>query len=128
MIDHTIERTIWRCKMNDDEKTFLEGDEFANRGIIHPCRTPWDTACIEPNGDVRALDFFGPILGNVTSSPISAAVSYTYTAPDPVNVLDPQEGPQSPFADDQTVVYRDGSEVRYTARKGVLSAQQALAA
>lgn len=62
------------------------------------------------------------------NSSISAAVSYTYTAPDPVNVLDPQEGPQSPFADDQTVVYRDGSEVRYTARKGVLSAQQALAA
>lgn len=71
MIDHTLERTIWRCKMNDEEKAFLEGDEFANRGIIHPCRTPWDTACIEPNGDVRALDFYGPILGNVTSTPIS---------------------------------------------------------
>lgn len=71
MVDHTLERTIWRCKMSDEEKAFLEGDEFANRSVIHPCRTPWDTACIEPNGDVRALDFFGPLLGNLTQSALS---------------------------------------------------------
>lgn len=58
---------------------------------------------------------------------ISAVTSYTYAPPDPANVLDPQDGPVSTYADDQVVVFRDGTEVRYTARKGVLSAQQALA-
>lgn len=70
MVDHTIERAFFRCRMDDETRAFLEADEFANRGEIHPCRTPWDTACIEPNGDVRALDFFGPVLGNVTKTPL----------------------------------------------------------
>ncbi len=59
---------------------------------------------------------------------ISAVTSYTYAPPDPTNILDAQDSTASTFADDQTVVYRDGTEVRYTARKGVLSAQQATAA
>lgn len=71
MVDHTIERTFFRCRIDDETRAFLEADEFANRGEIHPCRTPWDTACIEPNGDVRALDFFGPVLGNVTRTPLA---------------------------------------------------------
>lgn len=48
----------------------MAADEFANRCEIDPCRTPWETVCIEPNGDVRAQDFFGPVLGNVTRSPL----------------------------------------------------------
>lgn len=71
MVDHTFERTLWRCQMTDEEKAFLEADEFANRGVIHPCRTPWDTVCVEPNGEIHALDFYGPILGNVTETPLS---------------------------------------------------------
>ena len=71
MVDHTIDRTIWRCRLDDETRSFLEADEFANRGPIHPCRTPWETVCIEPNGDVRVLDFFGPIVGNVTQAPLA---------------------------------------------------------
>jgi hypothetical protein len=71
MVDHTRDRPIWRCRMDDDTRAFLAADEHANRGEIHPCRTPWDTACVEPNGDVRVLDFFGPVVGNVTRAPLA---------------------------------------------------------
>jgi MoaA/NifB/PqqE/SkfB family radical SAM enzyme len=71
MVDHTRDRALFRCKLDDDARAFLEADEHANRSVIHPCRTPWDTACIEPNGDVRVLDFFGPIAGNVLRTPLA---------------------------------------------------------
>lgn len=70
MVDHTIERAIWRCRLDDEARTFLEADEHANRSAIHPCRVPWETICIEPNGDARVLDFFGPIVGNVLAQPL----------------------------------------------------------
>lgn len=61
------------------------------------------------------------------NSSVSAVTSYTFAPPDSSNILDAQDGTASPFTDDQTVVYRDSTEVRYTARKGLLSAQQAVA-
>ncbi|MBS2012304.1 MAG: radical SAM protein [Deltaproteobacteria bacterium] len=72
VVDHTVERAVWRCRLDDATRAFLEADEHANRGAIHPCRTPWETVCIEPNGDVRVRDFFGPIVGNVTSAALAA--------------------------------------------------------
>jgi MoaA/NifB/PqqE/SkfB family radical SAM enzyme len=71
VVDHTIEREVWRCRLDDDARAFLEADEYANRGAIHPCRTPWETVCVEPNGDVRVVDFYGPIVGNVTHAPLA---------------------------------------------------------
>jgi hypothetical protein len=59
---------------------------------------------------------------------ISAVTSYTFAPPDAANVLDAQDGTPSVTIDDQTVVYRDATSVVYSARKGVLNAQQALAA
>ena len=38
---------------------------------IHPCRVPWETIAIEPNGDVRIGDVFGPILGNALASDLN---------------------------------------------------------
>ena len=70
IVDHTIDRAVWRCRLDDDTRAFLAADEHANRGEIHPCRTPWETLCVEPNGDVRVTDFFGPIVGNVTTTPM----------------------------------------------------------
>ncbi|MDB4933269.1 MAG: Neopullulanase [Labilithrix sp.] len=70
-VDHTIERMVWRCRLDDDTRAFLAADEHANRSEVHPCRTAWETACVEPNGDVRVTDFFGPIVGNVTTTPMS---------------------------------------------------------
>jgi len=73
MVDHTIERPIWRCQLDQDApgKTFVEADGFANRTMIHPCRSPWEIAGIEANGDVRLGHFFGPILGNVAETPLA---------------------------------------------------------
>jgi MoaA/NifB/PqqE/SkfB family radical SAM enzyme len=70
VVDHTIDRAVWRCRLDDDTRAFLAADEHANRGEIHPCRTPWETVCVEPNGDIRVQDFFGPITGNVTQTPL----------------------------------------------------------
>jgi glycosidase/MoaA/NifB/PqqE/SkfB family radical SAM enzyme len=69
LVDHTVERVIWRCTLNEnpDAAAFVAADEYANRSEIHPCRAPWEVACIEPNGDVRLGHFFGPILGNVST-------------------------------------------------------------
>lgn len=73
MVDHTVDIPVWRCKLDADPRAraFLEADEMANRCMIHPCRTPFETVCIEPNGDVRARDFYGPILGNVTQESLA---------------------------------------------------------
>ena len=67
VVNHTVDRTIWRCKLTDDPEmaAFVEADEFANRSEINTCRAPWEVACVEPNGDVRGGHFFGPILGNI---------------------------------------------------------------
>ncbi len=68
VVDHTAPPPVWRCRVADDDamRAFLAADEFANRSEIHPCRAAWETACVEPNGDVRIGDFFGAVLGNVT--------------------------------------------------------------
>lgn len=73
MVDHTVDRPIWRCRIDEDTpgKTFLDADGFANRTQIHPCRGPWEIACIEANGDVRVGHFFGPVLGNVTEQSLT---------------------------------------------------------
>lgn len=59
---------------------------------------------------------------------LSSVGSYTFSPSDPVNFTSPQDGIPSPLPDDQLVVYRDGTQVRYTAKKGTLSAQHILAA
>ncbi len=73
LVDHTFERAEGLCRAAQSEATraFVRADEFANRSEIRPCRTPWETACIEPDGDVRIGHFFGPVVGNVTRSPLA---------------------------------------------------------
>jgi len=58
---------------------------------------------------------------------ISAATSYTFPASEALDFGDPQDGTPSSATDDELVVYRDSTEIRYTAKKGTLGAQQALA-
>jgi cyclomaltodextrinase / maltogenic alpha-amylase / neopullulanase len=71
VVDHTLDRAVWRCQLDAETSAFLAADEHANRCEIHPCRTPWETVCVEPNGDIRVSDFFGPIVGNVTRAPLA---------------------------------------------------------
>lgn len=67
VVDHVDAPPVWPCKLVDDPRaaSFLAADEFANRSRIHPCRAPWEHACVDPNGDVRIGDFWGPIIGNL---------------------------------------------------------------
>lgn len=61
------------------------------------------------------------------NSAISAVTSYTFAPPDPANIVEAQDGPATGAAE-QVVVFRDRTEARYTARDGLLSAMQAVAA
>lgn len=70
-VDHTVDRELWRCGLDEAALRFVEADEFANRSKIHPCRAPWDRACIEPNGDVRLGDVHGSIVGNLSNEDLS---------------------------------------------------------
>jgi MoaA/NifB/PqqE/SkfB family radical SAM enzyme len=58
-----------RCHLGEDAE-LLEADEYANRSEIHPCRAPWEVACVEPDGDARIVDFFGPVIGNIAEAPL----------------------------------------------------------
>lgn len=72
-VDHTAPPRVWRCKLEEspEMETFLTGDQYANRSEIHPCRSPWEIACVEPNGDVHIESFHGPVLGNVMAEPLA---------------------------------------------------------
>lgn len=74
VVDHTDMPRVWRCKLGEDPRAaeILRADEFANRSEIHPCRAPWEHACIEPNGDVKMATFFGPVIGNLAEKPLSS--------------------------------------------------------
>ncbi len=72
LVDHVAPPKVWRCRLAEEPAAaaFLAADEHANRSEIHPCRGPWETACVEPNGDVRLGDFHGPVLGNLLEATI----------------------------------------------------------
>jgi MoaA/NifB/PqqE/SkfB family radical SAM enzyme len=73
LVDHTAPPRVFRCMLEGDARmrAFLESDEFANRSVIHPCRDPWDRACVDPDGEVRVGDFFAPSVGNVADASIA---------------------------------------------------------
>lgn len=98
---------------------------------VYPVSTLQAAAGVD-SGVRRALPrppFSGGQGGSWTyNTQISATTSYTFPASEALNFADPQDGTPSPLTDDQLVVYRDGTEIRYTAKKGTLGAQQFLAA
>lgn len=69
-VDHTDAPVIWRCRLSARAEAFLAADQFANRSEIHPCRGPWEHACVAPNGDVTIGEFFGPVIGNLAEQPL----------------------------------------------------------
>lgn len=77
MVDHTAPPDVWRCRLDDAPaaREFLAADEFANRSRIDPCRAPWEHACIDPNGDVRIADFWGPVIGNLAAEDLASVWS-----------------------------------------------------
>lgn len=68
VLDHTIDPPF-ECQLDsEDARTRSELDDFANHVAINACRLPFEQLCIEPNGDVRPVDFHQPIAGNVLDS------------------------------------------------------------
>jgi MoaA/NifB/PqqE/SkfB family radical SAM enzyme len=74
IVDHTRDRPVWKCALDagSEMRRFSEGDDFANRMEINPCRLPWEVVCIEPNGDVRPLSFTRPVAGNLLAGDLGA--------------------------------------------------------
>jgi MoaA/NifB/PqqE/SkfB family radical SAM enzyme len=73
LLDHTAPRTIWKCRLADDAAAarFSRDDDFTNRLEINCCRLPWELACIEPDGDVKPIDFHHPPAGNLLAQDLS---------------------------------------------------------
>jgi MoaA/NifB/PqqE/SkfB family radical SAM enzyme len=72
VVDHTRERALYHCRLDADERAFLDADGFANRATPHPCRAPWEHVTVDPQGDVRLVDFHGPVLGNLAEADLRA--------------------------------------------------------
>jgi MoaA/NifB/PqqE/SkfB family radical SAM enzyme len=72
VLDHTRAMQVWRCQLDVDARMKKRAalDDFVNRAEINPCRAPWETICLEPNGDVRPISFHHPIAGNVVDTPL----------------------------------------------------------
>lgn len=68
VVNHISDPVRFVCQMTPAQAATHAADEFANRWHINPCATPWETACIEPSGEVRLGDFFGPILGRLADT------------------------------------------------------------
>lgn len=72
VVDHTDPSPVFPCTATEAQARFLRDDAFANRfEDFHPCRAPWEIACVEPDGQVRLGDFFGPVLGRVGPASIA---------------------------------------------------------
>ena len=66
LVDH-LDPPPGACACSDDEaaRAFRAADDFANRAHLAPCRMPWEQACIDPDGTVRAVDHAQPALGSL---------------------------------------------------------------
>lgn len=67
LLDHTREVEVFKCRLGEDAEMsrYALEDDYANRMEINPCRLPWEAVCVEPNGDVRPVDFRQPVEGNL---------------------------------------------------------------
>jgi len=70
-VDHVAPPPVWRCRLDERARAFVEADQFANRTEIHPCCAAWERACVFPNGDVAIDDFLHPVVGNVLATPLA---------------------------------------------------------
>jgi len=49
---------------------FRKADDYANRFGYCSCRAPWEQACIDPDGQVRQVDYGHPALGSLLHAPM----------------------------------------------------------
>jgi MoaA/NifB/PqqE/SkfB family radical SAM enzyme len=74
VLDHTRDLDVWKCRVDMDRRMATRAllDDLVNRADLNPCRTPWETVCVEPNGDVRPLSFHHPVEGNLLEDDLGA--------------------------------------------------------
>ena len=51
-------------------EAFRAADDFANRATFAPERMAWELACVDPDGVVRAVDYFHDPLGSLIDTPL----------------------------------------------------------
>jgi cyclomaltodextrinase / maltogenic alpha-amylase / neopullulanase len=74
ILDHTKTPRVFKCLLEGDRAIaeFSRLDDFANRMEINTCRFPYEAVFIEPNGDVKAVDFHHRVAGNLFEQDLSA--------------------------------------------------------
>ncbi len=67
LLEHLDPPRVWKCRLGRDAvaRKFSQGDDYVNRMHINPCRLPFELACVEPDGDLKPLDFHRPAAGNL---------------------------------------------------------------
>jgi glycosidase/MoaA/NifB/PqqE/SkfB family radical SAM enzyme len=67
LVNHMVDRVGCDCHgaSNPVAKGFRRADNFANRVRLLPCRMPWDTACIDPDGTVHPVSYESPSVGHL---------------------------------------------------------------
>jgi cyclomaltodextrinase len=71
VLDHTRSVQVWCCEPSPSDAAtvrFSRLDDFANRMAINPCRFPYETICIEPNGDCKPVSFHHASGGNLLTT------------------------------------------------------------
>ena len=72
LVDHLAPPAGCVCSGDPAVRAFRAADDFANRTTFRPCRAAWEQAAIDPDGKVHAIDYAGPVLGNLLDAPMLA--------------------------------------------------------
>jgi glycosidase/MoaA/NifB/PqqE/SkfB family radical SAM enzyme len=74
VVNHLQDHARCDCHMAPSvvARGFRRADNYANRARLLPCRMPWDTACIDPDGAVHAVSYEHPTVGHLMWSDLLA--------------------------------------------------------
>ncbi|MEO6773428.1 MAG: alpha-amylase family glycosyl hydrolase [Kofleriaceae bacterium] len=72
LVDHLAPPEGCTCAGDPATVAFRAADDFANRATFRPCRAAWEQIAIDPDGSVHAVDYAGPVLGNLLDASLLA--------------------------------------------------------
>lgn len=74
VVDHVDPPSGCRCQCDTDPalERFRDADDYANRVTFHPCRAPWEQACVDPDGTVHPVDYAQPAIGSLLEATMRA--------------------------------------------------------
>ncbi len=66
VLDHVAPVRTLKCRLEDPRAARVaRADDHVNRCELNPCRQPWDTIFVEPDGAVKPIDFHHPPAGSL---------------------------------------------------------------